>query len=533
MRRIGRIGILLLCLALLSAISFAQSSIITTVAGNGTAGSGGDGGPATSAQLNVSTGLTVDTAGNLYFVDREAKKVRRVTPEGVISTAVGSEYFSQGFPSDVTADAFGNVYITANDRIVKVTPAGAINFTNTGIFYTTAITADLAGNIYISDWPFFDVPVPIRKGSFGGAFRTVGSVPGEVVWSLAVDFAGNLYSAGDSGLWKLEPQGGLTKVQSCPCCAASDLAVDSAGNLFVADGDSRVCMVTPAGIVTTVAGNGTIGFSGDGGSATSAQLNHPTSVAVDKAGNVLVGDSGNLRIRKVTFTASSEIFFSQVAVGGGYHTTFALSNTGDSAISGNLALTDQQGQPIIAATTEMGQGSSFPISIAPAGTMFLTVNPPDPNDPVKSGWAKLTTAGGVLHGVATLQLLSGGALQTVAGVLPSQPVQYATISVDEDYSQGRVTAYALANPTSRNLVIKLALVDEEGKVVNDTLTFTLGPKQQISRYLYQDLALQQFKGSIVLRAQQGGSFAAAALVQHHKLMTVIPVIPGKAPRIPE
>jgi hypothetical protein len=272
--------------------------VIRTIAGNGTDGSGGDGGLATSAQLNVSNGLTIDPAGDLYFVHRNEKTVRKVTTAGVISTAIGSKYFPQ-FPSDLTADAFGNVYIAANDWIVKVTPAGAIESTDTGIFYITAIAADLAGNVYISDLPW-DGPVPIRKWSPEGAYSTIASVPGEFVSSLAFDSAGNLYIAGDSGLWKLEPQRGVTKVLSCPCCAASDVAVDSADNLFVADGESRVCMVTPAGIVTTVAGNGTIGFSGDGGPAPSAQLNHPTSVAVDKLGNILVGDSGNLRIRKIT-----------------------------------------------------------------------------------------------------------------------------------------------------------------------------------------------------------------------------------------
>lgn len=272
--------------------------VISTVAGNGTAGSGGDGGPATSAQLNVSTGLAADAAGSLYFIDTNAKTVRKVTPEGVISTPVN--LFARFFPSDVTADAFGNVYITANDWIIMATSAGTTHFTDTGIFYITAIAADLAGNVYISDWPFFSVPVPIRKGSPVRGFSTVAEVPGEVVWSLAVDSAGNVYIAGDSGLWKLEPQGRVTDVQSCPCCAAADIAIDSAGNLFVADGESRVCMVTPAGIVTTLAGNGTIGFSGDGGPATAAQLDHPTSVAVDKVGDILVGDSGNHRIRKIT-----------------------------------------------------------------------------------------------------------------------------------------------------------------------------------------------------------------------------------------
>ncbi len=116
---------------------------------------------------------------------------------------------------------------------------------------------------------------------------------------LDVDSAGNIYSAGSFYVWKLDPQGGLTTLPFNE--EATDVAVDRAGNLFVADfKGSRILMLSPAGIVTTVAGNGTEGFSGDGGPATSAQLNHPISIAVDKLGNILVGDSGNLRIRKIT-----------------------------------------------------------------------------------------------------------------------------------------------------------------------------------------------------------------------------------------
>jgi hypothetical protein len=292
-------------------------------------------------------------------------------------------------------------------------------------------------------------------------------------------------------------------------------------------------MVTPAGIISTVAGTGSEGFSGDGGPATSAQLSGPTSIAVDSAGNLLIGDRGNYRIRKVTSTPGSETYFPHVTVGGGYYTTFALSNTGDTTISGEIVLTDQQGQPLTASAMGAGTGSSFPVSIGPAGTMFLTVNPLDANEPVRSGWVKIVTTGGALSGVAAFHLTSEGTRQAAAGVLTSQPMRYATIPVDDDYSQGRLTAYAVANPTSQSLVIKLALVDQEGRVVDDTATFTLQPKQQIARYLYQDLARAQFKGSMVLRAQAGGSFAAVALVQYQKMFTVIPVIPAKASSVPD
>ena len=531
---------------------FAGNSIqgeISTVAGNGTPGSGGDGGPATSAQLYGIMGMAVDSAGNLYIADERTNTIRKVTPDGVISTAVGR---SAGLynPSDVAVDAVGNLYIAdlQHRRVVKATPAGVISTLVSDILYPTAIAIDSAGNVYVASSMVWGDGTELHKVSPDGTVRFLDAGL-QAPSGMTVDAAGNLYIADSLQVLKRDTQGRWSIVAGCACdngdlgdggpalsakLVPVDVAVDGAGNLFIADHlGSRIRRVSPAGIITTVAGNGTEGFSGDGGPANSAQLRLPMSLAVDPAGNLLIGDSGNRRIRKVAWAAGSETFFPHIAVGGGYSTTFALTNTGDSAISGNLILTDRQGQPLTALGTGVGAGSSLPVSIAPAGTMFLTVNPLDPRDPLKSGWAKVVSAGGVLNGVATFRLLSEGAVQAATGVLPSQPMRYATIPVDDDYSQGRLTTYALANPTSQKLVIKLALVDQDGVVVDDTVTFTLESKQQIARYLYQDVVRPQFKGSMVLRAQEGGSFVAVALVQHQKLLTVIPVIPSKAPGVPD
>ncbi len=276
------------------------TGVISTIAGNGTRGSGGDGGPATSAQLHSITGMTVGPAGNLYIADIVADIIRKVSPDGVISTAVGSSASLNG-PLDVALDAAGNLYIAEYEhcRVVKVTPAGEAGTLVSKICYPTAIASDPAGNVYLATNSFWDIGSDaIHKVNYDGTVSMISEGLSDSS-GLAVDSAGNVYVAAYHSVWKVDPQGSFTRLPFYG--DAADVAVDRAGNIFVADyWDSRILMLSPAGVVTAVAGNGTEGFSGDGGPATLAQLNGPTSVAIDNEGNLLIGDSGNFRIRKVT-----------------------------------------------------------------------------------------------------------------------------------------------------------------------------------------------------------------------------------------
>ncbi len=120
----------------------------------------------------------------------------------------------------------------------------------------------------------------------------------------------------------------------------------------------------------------------------------------------------------------------------------------------------------------------------------------------------------------------------MVGVVPSQPLQYLTILVDNDVSQGKQVAYAIANPSGQNIILKLALVDQSGTVVDDTATIPLGPGQQVARYLWQDVPRTNFKGSLVLRGQSGATFVAVALADRQGFLTVIPPVSGKAPGVP-
>jgi hypothetical protein len=238
-----------------------------SVAGVGIPGYSGDGGRAISAQLNNPSGLAVDSEGNLYIIDTGNRRIRKVTPDGVISTVAGNgEYGCRGdggkatsaqlaSPSGVAVDSAGNLYIADSNSIRKVTPDGII---------TT-----IAGK---------------RKSSL----RVLGEAYARTYTGIA-----NLDYGGDGGP-------AASALLNSPC----GVAVDSAGNLFIADsGNHRIRKVTPDGIITTVAGNGNEGYGGDGSPAASAQLSWPRGVAVDSADNLYIADAGNNCIRKVALSS--------------------------------------------------------------------------------------------------------------------------------------------------------------------------------------------------------------------------------------
>jgi uncharacterized protein (TIGR03437 family) len=275
---------------------------ITTLAGNGVAAYSGDGGPASAAALNHSKGIAVDAAGNVYIADMDNARIRQVTPTGMINTVAGNGFrgasgdggsaTSASFSdiSAVTIDLYGNLYIadSSNRRIRRVTPNGIVTtIAGTGVEgfsgeggaaasamlgRPVALAVDAVGNLYFAD----STNQRVRRIGVDGVITTV---------------AGNGVDAysGDGG----------------PAVSASlgfplGVAFDAAGNLYVADGDNnRVRRITPGGIISTIAGNGHGGFSGDGGPATAASINIPSDVAVDGAGNLYIADAGNNRVRKV------------------------------------------------------------------------------------------------------------------------------------------------------------------------------------------------------------------------------------------
>jgi secreted PhoX family phosphatase len=334
--------------------------IITTVAGNGVQGYSGDGGQATSASLNYPAGVAVDATGNLFIADYGNNRIRKVTTGGAITTVAGNGISgfsgdggaatsaSMNGPSGIAVDAAGNLFVAEdlNHRIRKLTPDGIITtvagngipgFLGDGGAATSAslelgllssgVAVDIAGNLFIADafnnrirkvTPEGVITTVAGNGVPGfsgdGGLATSASMNGPV--GVAVDAAGNLFIADYNRVRKVMPSGVIITVAgngtslfggdgstatAAVLHAPIGLARDPAGNLFIADAsNNRIRKVTPEGVITTVAGNGVPGFSGDGGPVTSASLNYPSGVAVDAAGNLFIADAFNNRIRKVT-----------------------------------------------------------------------------------------------------------------------------------------------------------------------------------------------------------------------------------------
>ena len=318
---------------------------ITTIAGTGEEGFSGDGGQAFGAQLNLPSGVALDSIGNLYVADSDNHRIRRIDASGTITTFAGhGEPASNldgilainsrlNLPRGVAVDGSGNLYIadTGNDRIRRVNPSGTINSiagngdpgTNEDgrpavaarLNFPGGVAVDSAGNVFVdgtsSSW--------IRRIDATGTITTLAG-PSVGARPLAVDGADNLFVTLNHQIQRIDTTGTITTIAGTgdrgfsgdggPAVAAQlyqpgGMAVDGAGNLYIADTyNNRIRQVDTTGTITTIAGTGERGFSGDGGSAVAAQLYLPAGVAVDSAGNLYIADSYNDRIRQVDLTGT-------------------------------------------------------------------------------------------------------------------------------------------------------------------------------------------------------------------------------------
>lgn len=301
------------CLLFLGSTAFAQSSqTISTFAGTGVSGYTGDGGPATSARLSTPIGAAMDSAGNFYVASHQGCIVRKISSSGIISTFVGT--------GTCTSTGDGGAATSAT------------------INYPTGLVVDSSDNLYVAEYN----GQRIRRITSSGTISTVAGT-------------GTGGYSGDGG-----------SATSAKLSQPVGLSLDSSGNLYIADSANARIRKVSAGIITTVAGNGTTGSSGDGGLATAANLFYPYGVALDSSNNLYIADTAVSRVRKVDGVTGIISNFAGTGTSG-------FSGDGGPATSAKLgsvtALTlDPQGNLYIAESNRVRQVDTNGIITTVAGT---------------------------------------------------------------------------------------------------------------------------------------------------------------------
>jgi sugar lactone lactonase YvrE len=329
------------------------SGVVSTLAGLA-GGIGSEDGTGSDARFNRPGGVAVDSGGTVYVADTFNNTIRKITPSGVVSTLAGlaasqgsavgtgsAARFNQ--PSGVAMDSAGNVYVadTYNHTIRKSTPAGFVGTlaglagssgsadgtgSNARFIFPYGLAVDGAGNVYVGDSgndTIRKITPSAEVSTFAGLAGSSGSADGtgsaarfSIPQGVAVDGAGNVYVADafNNTIRKITPSAVVSTLAGLAGSKGSadgtgsaarfyfpqGVAVDGAGNVYVADtGNTTIRKITPAGVVTTLAG-----FAGSAGSTdgtgSAARFRSPEGVAMDNTGNVYVADTGNETIRKIT-----------------------------------------------------------------------------------------------------------------------------------------------------------------------------------------------------------------------------------------
>jgi sugar lactone lactonase YvrE len=326
--------------SLLVIVSNLKTQNIYSYAGNGMAGSSGDGGLAITANLSYPSGVAADSMGNIYIADQFNNRIRKINSSGIISTIAGNGiggFSGDGSaailaqlhgPTGVAIDKSGNIYVADynNNRIRKINNLGIITsiagngilgFSGDSGLATAAkingpygVAVDTFGNIFVADY----WNNRIRKINSSGIITTAAG--GGTVYPLtggtatltfvdrpsgiATDISGNFYFSvtnSENGILRVNPAGILTRMHGGK---AYGIATDITGNVYCADkSENLIKKVVSFSLSTTIAGTGTSGFSGDGGPAVAAEINNPSGVAVDRFGNIYIADYNNNKIRVV------------------------------------------------------------------------------------------------------------------------------------------------------------------------------------------------------------------------------------------
>lgn len=467
--------------------SIAPGGTVTTIVGSGTRGYNGDGSWGTTATLSQGLGVAADASGNVYFADQTSHRVRKVSPDGVVTTIAGTgdagyratddggpatqALLSQ--PTDVALDAAGNLYIsdTNNHRIRKIDAAGTITTvagsgataydgddapaTTKALLAPEGITFDTAGNLYIAD----STDQRIRRVDPAGIITTVAG-------------------SGISGF------GGDNNLATSAKLSYPSAVAWKAGELYIDDFlNARIRVVDTTGKIHTYAGTGTPGFTGDGGNATTARLGNPRDIAFDGAGNLLIADTNNGRVRVVDSAGKIDTLYGTDPTpidndgDGGPASAASLGLPAGLALdgSGHLFVGTREGQSIRRIDIATGivttvVGDVDPHGVGPLATGGRFVDPS-----ALAVTPGMTLAAGGRTG--TLQLFRNGAVEVAAGRY-LQPTATANLARFRDAAFGSIEGIALdeangvayVTESSANRIQAITLVDP-----TEPRTWTIAP----------------------------------------------------------
>ena len=572
-----------------------EKPYIFTIAGTGEAGAGGDGGPATEAQFSRPHALAVDGSGNLYVADPRNHRIRRIDAEGVITTIAGTGERGFGgdggpateaqfdYPTGLAVDGSGNLYVAdpRNHRIRRIDAEGVITTiagtgergfggdggpaTEAQFNFSWQLALDGSGNLYVADYGNYRIRRIDAEGvittiagtgerGFGGDGGPATEAQLNSPEGLALDGSGNLYVADSLNhrIRRIDAEGVITTIAGTgergfggdggPATEAqlaypSGMAVDGSGNLYVAvPFNHRIRRIDAEGVITTIAGSGPPavfngGYSGDGGPATEAQFSHPRALAVDGSGNLYVADRYNNRIRVIRPPGERNPVtqeFPHFANGDSTFSDLVLVNVDTTTVTPVVRFYSSKGNPISADSLVDVTGD---LEFTADGALAFTAGIP----PLAARTISTHGRGGLTSGSVRVVAdgYIGGFLRFdsravgVAGVGAAQPVNDALFPARRKEG-GINTGAAVRNLETEAMTMTCHLM--QGGDVLETAMVELAGHGQKARFineLFPEADTSDFSGSVRCTAPEGKMFTGVALEMdiHNRIFTTLPLVP--------